>query len=79
MSEDIQQKVKNNEPMQTHLTKISIVDLPLSATEDRVCGTIDIERALHEGIKAFEPGLLAKPNRGILYADEIRPQHVVLT
>jgi len=47
-----------------------MVDLPLGATEDRVCGTIDIEKALTEGIKAFEPGLLAKANRGILYVDE---------
>jgi len=51
--------------------KIPMVDLPLGATEDRVCGTIDIEKALTEGIKAFEPGLLAKANRGILYVDEV--------
>lgn len=37
------------------------VELPLGATEDRICGTIDIERALQEGIKAFEPGLLVSP------------------
>jgi magnesium chelatase subunit I len=43
----------------------------LGATEDRVCGAIDIERALAEGVKAFEPGLLAKANRGILYVDEV--------
>jgi magnesium chelatase subunit I len=43
----------------------------LGATEDRVCGTIDIEKALAEGVKAFEPGLLAKANRGILYVDEV--------
>ena len=48
-----------------------MVDLPLGATEDRVCGTIDIEKALSEGVKAFEPGLLAKANRGILYVDEV--------
>ncbi|VAI80319.1 unnamed protein product [Triticum turgidum subsp. durum] len=52
-------------------TKITMVDLPLGATEDRVCGTIDIEKALTEGVKAFEPGLLAKANRGILYVDEV--------
>ena len=51
--------------------KIPMVDLPLGATEDRVCGTIDIEKALTQGIKAFEPGLLAKANRGILYVDEV--------
>ena len=51
--------------------KVPMIDLPLGATEDRVCGTIDIEKALTEGIKAFEPGLLAKANRGILYVDEV--------
>jgi Mg-chelatase subunit ChlI len=48
-----------------------IVTLPLNATEDRVAGTIDIARALREGLKALEPGLLAEANRGILYVDEI--------
>jgi magnesium chelatase subunit I len=51
--------------------KVPMVDLPLGATEDRVCGTIDIEKALAEGVKAFEPGLLAKANRGLLYVDEV--------
>ena len=57
--------------IETEFIKIPMVDLPLGATEDRVCGTIDIEKALTEGIKAFEPGLLAKANRGILYVDEV--------
>jgi Mg-chelatase subunit ChlI len=48
-----------------------IVDLPLNATEDRVAGSIDIARALREGERALEPGLLADANRGILYVDEI--------
>lgn len=59
------------EKFETEFIKIPMVDLPLGATEDRVCGTIDIEKALTEGIKAFEPGLLAKANRGILYVDEV--------
>jgi magnesium chelatase subunit I len=50
---------------------VPVVDLPLGATEDRVCGALDIERALVEGSKAFEPGLLAKANRGFLYIDEV--------
>ena len=61
----------SSEDLQSAFIKIPMVDLPLGATEDRVCGTIDIEKALTEGVKAFEPGLLAKANRGILYVDEV--------
>jgi magnesium chelatase subunit I len=50
---------------------VPFVDLPLGATEDRVLGALDIERALRSGEKAFEPGLLAKAHRGFLYIDEI--------
>jgi magnesium chelatase subunit I len=50
---------------------VPFVDLPLGATEDRVTGALDIERALVAGEKAFEPGLLARANRGFLYIDEI--------
>ena len=51
--------------------KMKVVELPLGATEDRVTGTLDIEKALREGIKALEPGLLAEANQGILYIDEV--------
>jgi magnesium chelatase subunit I len=71
MSEEVREKIQQNQPLEITTKKISMVDLPLGATEDRVCGTIDIEKALTEGIKAFEPGLLAKANRGILYVDEV--------
>ena len=72
MSSDVQSAIRNNEAqIKTEFIKIPMVDLPLGATEDRVCGTIDIEKALTEGVKAFEPGLLAKANRGILYVDEV--------
>ena len=71
MSDEIREKIKNNQKLETVKRKILMVDLPLGATEDRVCGTIDLEKALTEGIKAFEPGLLAKANRGILYVDEV--------
>ena len=50
---------------------VPVVELPLGATEDRVCGTINLERALKEGVKSFEPGLLARANRGFLYIDEV--------
>ncbi len=51
--------------------KMEVVDMPLSATEDMVVGMLDIKRVLKDGIKAFEPGLLARANRNILYIDEV--------
>lgn len=71
MSAEVLNRYRNNEELETEGIKIPMIDLPLGATEDRVCGTIDIEKALTEGVKAFEPGLLAKANRGILYVDEV--------
>ncbi|XP_061363453.1 magnesium-chelatase subunit ChlI, chloroplastic-like [Gastrolobium bilobum] len=68
---EVRERVLKGEQLQVVYSKINMVDLPLGATEDRVCGTIDIEKALTEGVKAFEPGLLAKANRGILYVDEV--------
>lgn len=55
------------------------VDLPVSATEDRVVGTLDIERAIQKGERRFEPGVLAAANRGVLYVDEVNllDDHVV--
>lgn len=50
---------------------VPVVDLPLGATEDRVVGALDLERALTQGVKAFQPGLLAAANRGFLYIDEV--------
>jgi magnesium chelatase subunit D len=50
---------------------VAVVDLPLNATEDRVAGTINFERAIKEGVKTFEPGLLARAHRGFLYIDEV--------
>ncbi|MES2974305.1 MAG: magnesium chelatase ATPase subunit I [Pseudomonadota bacterium] len=55
----------------SRLMAVPVVDLPLGATEDRVVGALDLERALTQGIKAFEPGLLARANRGFLYIDEV--------
>jgi magnesium chelatase subunit I len=71
MSEEVKTIALSNGYLESDYKKVPMIDLPLGATEDRVCGTIDIEKALTEGIKAFEPGLLAKANRGILYVDEV--------
>jgi magnesium chelatase subunit D len=51
--------------------RVRVVDLPLGATEDRVVGTVDVERAIREGVMAIDPGILAAVNRGILYIDEV--------
>ena len=71
MSSEVLTRYKNDEDFDIANIKIPMIDLPLGATEDRVCGTIDIEKALTDGVKAFEPGLLAKANRGLLYVDEV--------
>ncbi|HEX5620759.1 MAG TPA: ATP-binding protein [Solirubrobacteraceae bacterium] len=65
------ERVKVGEPLPVRRRRRRVVTLPLNATEDRVAGTIDMARALMEGVKALEPGLLAEANRGILYVDEI--------
>ena len=63
----------------THEIPTPVIDLPLGATEDRVTGALDIEKALTQGQKAFQPGLLAKANRGYLYIDEVNllEDHIV--
>ena len=58
-------------PVHSTLFPVPVVDLPLGATEDRVVGALDIERALVDGVQAFAPGLLARANRGFLYIDEV--------
>ena len=57
--------------VKSHLVPVPVVDLPLGATEDRVVGALDLERALTAGVKSFEPGLLARAHRGFLYVDEV--------
>lgn len=63
----------------TSLAPTPVVDLPLGVTEDRVTGALDIEKALSQGEKAFQPGLLARANRGYLYIDEVNllEDHIV--
>ncbi|MCY3536985.1 MAG: magnesium chelatase ATPase subunit I [Synechococcus sp. SB0667_bin_8] len=71
MSAEVLQRLEQGEALPTEQRQVPMVDLPLGATEDRLCGTIDIEQALSRGVRAFEPGLLARVNRGILYVDEV--------
>ena len=62
---------RSRRPLRTAMAPVPVVDLPLGATEDRVLGALDIQRALAEGVKVFEPGLLARAHRGFLYIDEV--------
>ena len=70
-SNDVRERIDSGSDIQKGKKQVPMIDLPLGATEDRLCGTIDIEKALSEGVRAFEPGLLAKANRGLLYVDEV--------
>ncbi len=69
----------DNQPHETEVRQTPFIDLPVSATEDRVVGTLDIEKAIKSGEKHFEPGILASANRGVLYVDEVNllDDHVV--
>ncbi|NVN84847.1 MAG: magnesium chelatase ATPase subunit I [Rhodopseudomonas sp.] len=67
--EECREKEKHGK-LKTAQVPVPVVDLPLGATEDRVVGALDLERALAKGEKAFEPGLLARAHRGFLYIDE---------
>lgn len=69
----------NGSQAQYDSRKVSVVELPVGATEDRVVGTLDLEQALTKGEKRFEPGLLARAHRGFLYVDEVNllDDHVV--
>ena len=69
----------SRKPAKSALRPVPVVDLPLGATEDRVVGALNLERALAKGEKAFEPGLLAAANRGFLYIDEanLLEDHIV--
>ena len=65
--------------LKTETRAVPVVDLPLGATEDRVVGALDLEKALSQGVKKFAPGLLAQANRGFLYIDEVNllEDHIV--
>jgi magnesium chelatase subunit I len=72
-------KNKEGKDININHRKMRIINLPVSATEDRVVGTLDIEQAIKKGEKRFEPGILAEANRNILYVDEVNllDDHVV--
>jgi Mg-chelatase subunit ChlI len=76
---ECRERAARGEELPVQLRRTSFVDLPVSATEDRVVGTIDIERAIKEGERHFDPGVLAAANRGLLYIDEVNllDDHVV--
>ena len=77
-SDESHEKYEKEEPP-VEMLPMKVVELPVSATEDRVVGTLDIEAAIREGKRSFEPGILADANRNILYVDEINllDDHVV--
>ncbi|MEO0562354.1 MAG: ATP-binding protein [Chloroflexota bacterium] len=78
-SDEMREKYGDGTEPPIQQRRIPFVDLPVSATEDRVVGTLDIEKAIQRGERHFEPGVLASANRGILYIDEINllDDHVV--
>lgn len=73
------EKLEAGEELELEQVRMKVVDLPLSATEDRVAGTLDLEYAIKTGKKKFEPGVLAKANGNILYVDEVNllDDHIV--
>lgn len=76
---ECRERQDNGDALPVVMRRTSFVDLPVSATEDRVVGTLDIEKAIKEGERRFEPGVLAAANRGLLYIDEVNllDDHVV--
>jgi len=79
MCENCYELCRGGEPLQSERRKMRVVTLPIGATEDRVIGSLDIERAIKEGVKALDPGILAETNQSILYVDEVNllPDHIV--
>ena len=79
MCDNCRLRLDEGEALPVTVRRTGFVDLPVSATEDRVVGTLDIEKAIQTGHKHFEPGVLAAANRGLLYVDEVNllDDHVV--
>jgi len=72
------ERYRKGKELPTELRDMTVVDLPLGATEDRVVGSLDVEKAIKHGVEALEPGILAEANQNILYVDEINllPDHI---
>ena len=79
MCENCRERINSGEILEREYVPMRVVDLPVSATEDRVVGTLDLEEAIQHGKKKFDPGILADANRGILYVDEVNllDDHIV--
>ena len=79
MCDSCTERYRQREKLPVASRPIMMIDLPVSATEDRVVGTLDIEKAIKTGERRFEPGVLAMANRGMLYVDEVNllDDHVV--
>ena len=79
MCDNCRERLDRGEALPATRRRTRMIDLPISATEDRVVGTLDIEQAIQKGERHFEPGVLAAANRGLLYVDEVNllDDHVV--
>lgn len=79
LCDECRARLRRGEALETEKQPMRVIDLPVSATEDRVVGTLDIEHAIKTGEKKFEAGILARANRNILYVDEVNllDDHVV--
>ena len=78
MCSDCLEKHLQGEPLEAERKGMRIVSLPIGSTEDRVIGSLDIEKAISQGVRALQPGLLAEANQNILYIDEVNllPDHI---
>jgi len=79
MCDPCRSKYERGDNLEVERLKMRVITLPIGATEDRVVGTLDLEKVLREGVRALQPGILAEANQNILYVDEINllPDHIV--
>ncbi|MFW9965787.1 MAG: ATP-binding protein [Candidatus Thorarchaeota archaeon] len=79
LCQDCMELLAKKKPLKSITRKMRVVNLPLSTTEDRLIGALDIERVLQEGIQALKPGILAEAHQNVLYVDEVNllPDHLV--